>query len=135
MSTEIVPEEMQEMDYLQYKTDVLYQLGLTNKEDVKEYLENKCKDAPTELKKRIQIDNAARTIMMAYYDGDRTFCKAKKKPASHYHNIIKRAFPNVEAVYEDVITVYVGDEGLMAMREANLIEVCGMNDGRKLYAI
>lgn len=136
MIAEIVPEEMIEMDYLEYKTEVLYQLGLSDMEGVREYLKGKCANAPTELKKRIQIDNAARKIMMDYYDGDRTYCKTRKaKTGSYYHRIIKRAYPKMETLYEDIIISAVGKEGFDTMRREHLIETCGMFDGRKLYAI
>lgn len=130
----LVSEEVEEMNYLEYKTEVLFELGLTNKGKVKSYLEEKCANAQTELKKRIQIDNAARKLVDDFYDGSRDFVKGIEL-ADYYHRIIKRNYPNVEALYEDVIHKLVGTNGLNALKEANLIEVCGGYCGRKLYAI
>ena len=78
MVCELIPEENQEMNYIEYKTELLYQLGINDRIAVKAYLSRQCSNAPTEMKKRIKIDNAARTIMMNYYDGDRTFCIKRK---------------------------------------------------------
>ena len=78
---EVATEDMMRktMDYVDFKAELLCQLGLNNKEEVKAHLKSKSANAETELKRRIQIDNAARTIMMEYYDGDRTFTLAKKQ--------------------------------------------------------
>ena len=73
MYDNIPMEEVEKMNYLDYKAKILYQIGLTDIDSVKAYLEEKSIDAPTELNKRVKIDNAARQIMMDYYDGDRTF--------------------------------------------------------------
>ena len=73
----MITEDCIRVDYLVYKTEVLRQLGLTDKFAVKEYLKRSCKNAATETKRKIQIDNAARKLMMDFYDGDRTYIKAK----------------------------------------------------------
>lgn len=130
----LVSEEVEEMNYLEYKTEILFEFGLTNKEKVQSYLEEKCANATTEIKKRIQIDNAARKIMDEFFDGSREFVDGVEL-AEYYLRIIKRNYPNVEALYEDVIHKLVGTNGLNALKEANLIEVCGGYCGRKLYAI
>lgn len=134
MITEIILEEVEEMNYLEYKVEILFQMGLTDKAKVQSYLEGKCANATTELKKRIQIDNAARKIMDEFFDGSREFVDGVEL-AEYYHRIIKRNYPNVEALYEDVIHKLVGTNGIKALKEANLIEVCGGYCGRKLYAI
>lgn len=134
MATEIILEEVEEMNYLEYKTEILFQLGLTNKAKVQSYLEEKCANAATEIKKRIQIDNAARKLVDEFYDGSREFVEGVEL-AEYYQRIIKRNYPMVEALYEDVIIKLVGTNGLNALKEANLIEVCGGYCGRKLYAI
>lgn len=75
----MITEDCIRVDYLVYKTEVLRQLGLTDKAAVKAHLQRKSKDADTELKRKIQIDNVARTMLMNYYDGDRTYVKAKSE--------------------------------------------------------
>lgn len=40
-----------------------------------------------------------------------------------------------EAIYEDAIISLVGEVGLSLLREFNLIESCGIIEGKKLYAI
>ena len=61
------------MDYLDYKVSVLKQLGLTNTNLTEKYLYNCSRNAPTENIRITRIDNAARKILMDYYDGDRTY--------------------------------------------------------------
>ena len=134
MATEIILEEVEEMNYLEYKTEILFQLGLTNKAKVQSYLEEKCANAATEIKKRIQIDNAARKLVDEFYDGSKEFVNGVEL-GEHYHRILKRSYPMVEALYEDAILKCVGTVGLNALKEASLIELCGGYCGRKLYAI
>ena len=134
MIAEIVPEEMEEMDYLKYKTEILFQIGLTDRDMVESYLEEKCANATSETNKRIKIDNAARKLMDDFYDGDRTYVKGVDH-AVHCHKILKRSYPKMETLYEDVIIRTVGRAGLDALKKANLIETCGGFNGRKLYAI
>lgn len=61
------------MDYLDYKVHVLKQLGLTNTKLTEMYLYNVSRNAPTENIRITRIDNAARKILMDYYDGDLTY--------------------------------------------------------------
>lgn len=134
MLYETVLEETEEMDYLDYKAKVLYQLGLTDFDEVKAYLEEKCANATTETKKRIQIDNAARKIMMEYYEGDRSFVASKDR-AVYCYSQLRQKYPKMETLYEDVIIRTIGKSGLNILREAHMIETCAMNNGRKLYAL
>lgn len=62
-------------DYLDYKVKILKQLGLGDTAKTKAYLHNASCNATTELQRQIQIDNAARKIIMDFYDGDRTYYK------------------------------------------------------------
>ena len=48
---------------------------------------------------------------------------------------LKRFYPGMETLYEDVIVSAIGEEGLYALRQYHLIETCGNFNGRKLYAI
>lgn len=48
---------------------------------------------------------------------------------------LKRKYPGMETLYEDVIISAIGEEGLYALRQYHLIETCGNFEGRKLYAI
>lgn len=130
----IASEELIEMNYLQYKTEILFQIGLTDRGMVESYLEEKCANATSEANKRIKIDNAARKLMDDFYEGDRTYVKGVDH-AVHCHNILKRNYPKTETLYEDVIIRTVGRAGLNALREACLIEACSAFNGRTLYAI
>lgn len=48
---------------------------------------------------------------------------------------LRRKYPNIETLYEDVIVSIIGEEGLYTLRTHHLIETCGNFEGRKLYAI
>ena len=55
--------------------------------------------------------------------------------ADEYLALLKEIFPKADAIYEDTIINLLGREGLMALRESHLIELCGVLEGRRLYAI
>ena len=48
---------------------------------------------------------------------------------------LKRKYPEMETLYEDVIVSAIGEEGIYTLRQHHLIETCGNFNGRKLYAI
>ena len=48
---------------------------------------------------------------------------------------LKRKYPEMETLYDDVIVSTVGQEGLYTLRQYHLIETCGNFEGRKLYAV
>lgn len=48
---------------------------------------------------------------------------------------LKRKYPGMETLYEDIILSAVGNEGLYTLCKHNLIEACAIFGGRKLYAI
>lgn len=48
---------------------------------------------------------------------------------------LKRKYPGMDTLYDDVIISAIGEEGLYTLRTHHLIETCGNFDGRKLYAI
>lgn len=55
--------------------------------------------------------------------------------ANEYMRQLKAAFPKADAIYEDAIIYICGREGLLSLRESRLIELCGVLEGRRLYAI
>lgn len=57
------------------------------------------------------------------------------KKADEYLQLLKTAYPKAEAIYEDAIIDICGMEGLMSLRENRLIELCGVLESRRLYAI
>lgn len=48
---------------------------------------------------------------------------------------LKRFYPGMETLYDDIIVSTIGREGLYTLLQHHLIETCGNFDGRKLYAI
>lgn len=48
---------------------------------------------------------------------------------------LKRFYPGMETLYENVIVSTIGREGLYTLLQHHLIETCGNFNGRKLYAI
>ena len=65
-------------NYLEHKVKVLKQIGLTDKEAVRNYLIAAISNAKTESVKETRLDNAARKLMMDFYDGDQSFIKMKR---------------------------------------------------------
>lgn len=57
------------------------------------------------------------------------------KKANEYLQLLKTAYPKADAIYEDAIIDICGREGLLSLRENRLIELCGVLEGRRLYAI
>lgn len=57
------------------------------------------------------------------------------KKANEYLQLLKTAYPQAEAIYEDAIIRICGMEGLMILRESRLIEGCDIIEGRRLYAV
>ena len=55
--------------------------------------------------------------------------------ANEYMRQLKAAFPKADAIYEDAIIDICGREGLLSLRENHRIELCGVLEGRRLYAV
>ena len=55
--------------------------------------------------------------------------------ANEYMRQLKAAFPKADAIYEDAIIDICGMEGLLSLRENHRIELCGVIEGRRLYAV
>lgn len=55
--------------------------------------------------------------------------------ANEYMQQLKAAFPKADAIYEDAIINICGRRGLLSLRESCLIELCGVLEGRRLYAV
>lgn len=55
--------------------------------------------------------------------------------ASHCADLLREAYPQADAIYEDAIIDLVGEAGLMALREMRMVESCGSIFGRRLYAL
>jgi hypothetical protein len=49
--------------------------------------------------------------------------------------IIKEATKDMDAVYEDYITHLIGVTGLAELQHHNLLEPCGIVQGRQLYTL
>lgn len=126
---------MEEKTYLEQKVDVLYDIGMSDKHAIREYLKSETKNDISEEARENHIDRLARDMMMNYYDGDVSFVKTNKTKARSYYEKLKRHCAGMETVYEDVIISIVGEFGLNALRKAHMIETCACFNGRKLYAI
>lgn len=55
--------------------------------------------------------------------------------AANCADLLHEAYPQADAIYEDAIIDLVGEAGLMALREMQMVESCGSIYGRKLYAL
>lgn len=55
--------------------------------------------------------------------------------AYYVYDILKLESDGLDAIYEDFIVQEVGLHGLVALKRYNLIEACGVVNGRQLYTI
>lgn len=57
------------------------------------------------------------------------------KYVDYIYKIIKNESRNWDAIYQDFILEMVGAFGMQALLENNLIESCGVVNGRQLYVL
>ena len=55
--------------------------------------------------------------------------------ANQIYNIVKNECDGLDAIYEDYIVSLVGLYGLLILKGHNLLEACGVVNGRQLYAL
>ena len=60
---------------------------------------------------------------------------AEKAYACYVYDIVKRETYGIEAIYGDYIETLIGIHGLIALRTQNLVETCGVVNGRQLYTL
>lgn len=53
----------------------------------------------------------------------------------YVYDIIKNESRNLDALYKDYILSLVGAMGMQALLENNLVETCGVVNGRQLYVL
>lgn len=51
------------------------------------------------------------------------------------YELIKEEFEGLDAIYEDAIIHLIGIYGLTQLMEHNLVESCGVVNGRQLFTI
>ena len=60
---------------------------------------------------------------------------AREIYAANCADLLHETYPQADAIYEDAIIELVGEAGLKALREMQMVENCGSIYGRKLYAL
>lgn len=58
-----------------------------------------------------------------------------KTYADYVYEIVKEQTEKFDAIYEDYITELVGVFGLNALLDNNLLENCGIVNGKQLYVL
>ena len=53
----------------------------------------------------------------------------------YVYEILKNDIKGLDSVYEDYIIQVVGCAGLTELRQNNLLETCGVVNGRQLYVL
>lgn len=53
----------------------------------------------------------------------------------HVYEIVSKDCKDLDSIYEDYINFLVGTHGLMALVCNNLVESCGVVNGRRLYVL
>lgn len=61
--------------------------------------------------------------------------KTYKQFVDHVYNLVRIDTIGMDAVYGDHITTIVGSYGFNALYDENLIECCGLINGRKIYVL
>lgn len=59
----------------------------------------------------------------------------EKQYAEYVHDIINLNCEDMDSIYEDYIKYLVGVDGLNALITHNLVESCGVVNGRQLYVL
>lgn len=81
---------------------------------------------------KIEID-VAKLVNEAFEGATK---EAKEKIYTEYvYNIIKTETTGLDSIYKDFILCCVGTYGFYALCDANLLESCGVVNGRKLYTL
>lgn len=62
--------------YINHKTQVLRELGMTDSNSIRSYFYRQIADVPTDEKKELKIDRLARDMIESYFDGDMSFVRA-----------------------------------------------------------
>lgn len=58
-----------------------------------------------------------------------------KDYAKHIYDILKSETEGIDSVYEDYIIAVVGLHGLASLIKHDMIETCGVINGRQLYVL
>lgn len=58
-----------------------------------------------------------------------------KTYADYVYEIVKEQTEKFDSIYEDYITELVGVFGLNALLDNNLLETCGIVNGKQLYVL
>ena len=69
----------EEKSYLDLKVEMLADFCLNDSEAIRAYLEKNTEGMPEGEKKEIRLDTLCRDLIMAYYDGDRTYTIPRRK--------------------------------------------------------
>ena len=51
------------------------------------------------------------------------------------YELVKETFADFDAVYEDALIQLIGTFGISVLQKHNLIESCGVVNGRQLYVL
>ena len=55
--------------------------------------------------------------------------------ADHIYNVVRNESEFLDAIYEDFIIYLVGHIGLDELRKNQLVEACGVVNGKQLYTL
>lgn len=121
-------------EYIKEKVTVLHDFGLTNKKEVAAYLEEHSDDTASERSFQTQVDNAARTLLNAYFAGDRTLCKVNENKPINLYQKLKEEYPDYKVLRRSEITAVVGSEGFTSLRSCKYIKRIGTIGTEQVFA-
>ena len=127
---------MEIKDYIKEHSEILFDLGVTNKEAIEKYLTAETKELSSDISKERKIERLSKTILMSYYDGDMTFVsmpktkKEMKDPVMLY-NKLRADNKGKERLSESEIIASIAEKGLRLLIRHSLI----INCGKQLYTV
>ena len=127
---------MEIKDYIKEQSEILFDLGVTNKEAIEKYLTAETKELSSDISKERKIERLSKTILMSYYDGDMTFVsmpKAKKemKDPVMLYNKLRADNKGKERLSESEIIASIAEKGLRLVIRHSL----RINCGKQLYTV
>ena len=127
-------------EYIKEQSEILFDLGVTNREAIEKYFAKETETLTSDLSKERKIERLSKDILMGYYDGDMTFVslpetkKEMRDPVMCY-NKLRAENKGKELLSESEIIASVDTKGLRLLKKHGLIEVYGNSNGKQLYTV
>ena len=123
------------MEYINTKCATLADLGISNRRKLKNYFISETANISDPTQRENKIDRLARSIIMNYYDGDRTFVGTYDMTGKTYYDTLKAKAPKYKILYENLVIRFVGKKGMRILLDNELISAYTADNGDVAYTI